>query len=591
MSLPLLDQAVTLFRAGRLAESEALLTQQLQRHAADFTALNLSGIIAARTRRIDRAADFFSRAIQVRPTEGGVHRNLAQAQITLGRLEHAVATLDGALRLQPGSGENHLLRGFVLLDLNRCADALASIDRAIAFGAGNRADALEARAAALRKLDRPQEALVACQRALSLSPHTARAQLLQGALLSDLGRPAEALLSFDQALQAQPQNAAAHSGRGSVLMDLRRPDEALESFERALEFQPGFVTALNNRAVALNELGRFDEAVQAFDKVQQVDATSDYCRTNLAQLRLLLGDFGTGWPLYESRPRVGLAAHVFAAPAWRGEPIQGKTLLLVAEQGAGDTLQFCRYVPVLEALGAGVLLWAPARLRRLVQSVSATLRFVADDAQPPACHYHCRLLSVPYLLRSSAHPSSHDIPAAVPYLAVDDDRIAHWRRHLGGDGFRIGVCWQGARTRMDLGRSYALREIAPLLQVPGVRLISLQKGDGSEQLETLPPDLRVEQLPDAFDQGSDAFLDTAAVMQSLDLVVTSDTSIAHLAGALGRPTWIALQKVPEWRWQLEREDTPWYPTCRLFRQQGRGEWRDVFGRMREELVRLRFTTA
>ncbi len=583
MSLPLLDQAVALFRAGRLAESEALLTQQLQRHSADFTALNLSGIIAARTRRIDRAADFFGRAIQVRPAEVGVHRNLAQAQITLGRLEDAAATLDGALRLQPSSGENHLTRGFVLLDLNRCAEALASIDRAIALGAGSRADALEARAAALRKLNRPQEALVACQRALSLDPHSARAQLLQGALLSDLGRPAEALLSFDRALQSQPENAAAHSGRGSVLMDLCRPDEALESFERAVQCQPGFVTALNNRAVALNQLGRFEEAKQAFAQVLKIDPASDYCRTNLAQLHLLLGDFDAGWPLYESRPRVGLAARVPSAPAWAGEPVRGKTLLLVAEQGAGDTLQFCRYVPVLEAMGAEVLLWAPARLERLVRSVSPTLRLIADVASPPICDYQCRLLSVPYLLR--------DVPAVVPYLAVDGDRVAHWRRHLGDDGIRIGVCWQGARTRMDLGRSYPLREIAPLLQVPGVRLISLQKGDGSEQLEALPPDLSVERLPDSFDQGADAFLDTAAVMQSLDLVVTSDTSIAHLAGALGRPAWIALQKVPEWRWQLERDDTPWYPTCQLFRQQRRGEWSDVFEHMREELARLRFTTA
>lgn len=227
-------------------------------------------------------------------------------------------------------------------------------------------------------------------------------------------------------------------------------------------------------------------------------------------------------------------------------------------------------------------LWAPARLLSLVQSVSATLQCVPEHHSPPPCDYHCRLMSMPLALRSIA-PA---IPAEIPYLRVSGERIVHWREKLGdGEALKIGICWQGAVSRMDLGRSFPLAELMPLARLSGVRLISLQKGAGSEQIQGLPPEMKVESPPLPFDEGADAFLDAAAVMDCLDLVVTSDTAIAHLAGALGRPVWLALQKVPDWRWQLQRGDCPWYPSMRLFRQSEHGRWDTVFQRMSEELRR------
>jgi tetratricopeptide (TPR) repeat protein len=428
-------------------------------------------------------------------------------------------------------------------------------------------------ATALRALKRPEEALASARRALALRPATAQAYLIQAAALADLQQFEAALESFNQAVALQPEDASAHNGRGSVLLDLMQPEQALLACERALALRPGFANALNNRGAALIQLAQFERALECFEGAIALDPEASDYRLNAAHAHLQLGRFESGWPLYASRPNHG---PVHQQPEWQGhEQLTGKTLLLQSEQGLGDAIQFSRYVRGLEALGARVVLSIPARLRRLLQTHSATLRCVCDSDPAPGFDYHCRLLSVPLALGTT--PAS--IPAAVPYLTAEPDRCALWRRAVGEEGFKIGVCWQGAVTRMDLGRSFPLAQLAPIARLPGVRLISLQKGAGTEQLRHLPGDMRIESLAEPFDDGSDAFVDTAAIMMGLDLIITSDTAIAHLAGALARPTWVALQQVPDWRWLLERSDTPWYPHTRLFRQTQRGNWVELFERM------------
>jgi hypothetical protein len=261
------------------------------------------------------------------------------------------------------------------------------------------------------------------------------------------------------------------------------------------------------------------------------------------------------------------------------EGVAGSRGLVYAEQGLGDTLQFCRYATLLRARGAQVVLAVQDGLRRLLQSLGAGVEVVGFGDIRGEFDWQCPLLSLPRIFATTEDA----IPSSVPYLEADLAAVSAWRQRLGDHGKLIGIRWQGSTGRADAGRSFSLQHFESLARIPGVRLINLQKGPGSEQLHELSTNW-VEDLGADFEPGGpDAFLDVAAVMQSLDFVITSDTSIAHLAGALGRPTWVVLKQVPDWRWMLNRDDSPWYPTMKLFRQRRQGDWEEVFIRMQREI--------
>jgi hypothetical protein len=274
----------------------------------------------------------------------------------------------------------------------------------------------------------------------------------------------------------------------------------------------------------------------------------------------------------------------YPQPAWTGkESLDGKILFIYPEQGLGDTIQFCRYAELAEARGAKVILSVQDPLVRLMRQLGPTIGIVGQDAAPPDFDYHVALMSLPWAFRTDWNT----FPARIPYLRAEPERVGKWRRIIGNGGFKVGICWQGNRRgQVDAGRSFPVRQFECLAGLPGVRLISLQKNDGAGQLLDLPAGMTVETLGDDFDSGGDAFVDTAAAMENLDLVITSDTAIAHLAGALGRPTWIALKHVGDWRWFLDRSDSPWYPTVRLFRQSQRGDWAGVFSEIERQLAAL-----
>jgi hypothetical protein len=271
----------------------------------------------------------------------------------------------------------------------------------------------------------------------------------------------------------------------------------------------------------------------------------------------------------------------FQQPRWGGEPLHDKALLLYPEQGLGDTLQFIRFADSIRQLGGTILVLVQKKLVRLLRHSFPDMR-IFGRIETEQFDYQLPLLSLPHRLGTNAST----IPGSVPYLVAEPDRVRHWAARLPEGKLRIGIAWQGnPKGPDDQNRSIPLLAFEPLSKIAGISLISLQKGEGIEQLRTLPEGFRVSELGPEFDAGEDAFLDTAAVMMSLDLIVTSDTSIAHVAGALARPTWVALQTFPDWRWQLTRDDSPWYPTMRLFRQRTRGDWRPVFETMAEELRR------
>ncbi|HEX4157586.1 MAG TPA: tetratricopeptide repeat protein [Rhizomicrobium sp.] len=533
-------------------------------------------------KRTREALESYDQALGFRPDLAEAHHNRANALRDLGRCEEAVHGYDRAILLHPGLAEAYYNRGNALQALGLLNQAVESYDGAIERDPAHAA-AHNNRASALRKLGRPDAALRSCSRAVALRPGVAELHCNLGNVLQDLKRHAAAVECYDRAIAIEPRYAEAHSNRGNALRVLGRPDEALRSCEIAIILNPLLAEAHNNRGFALQQLKRLDKAVQSYDEAIRLRPGFADAHWNKAICALLAGDFETGWPLYEWRKRKTepLGAADYPQPAWLGnERLDGRTLLVHAEQGLGDTIQFCRYAALAAERGAKVVLAVQRGLVRLLQGIGPAIEVVDLESGFRDFDYHAALLSLPLLFGTD----ETNIPARVPYLFAEPDRIRQWREKLGENGFKIGICWQGnPRGEIDIGRSFPVRHFEALAKVPAVRLISLQKYDGDRQLGELPAGVRVENLGDAFDAGPDPFLDTAAVMESLDLIITSDTAVAHLAGALGRPAWVALQYVPDWRWLLGRSDSPWYPTIRLFRQSQRGDWAGVFKEMAQAL--------
>lgn len=483
----------------------------------------------------------------------------------------------------PETADVHNDRGVALERLGRFAEALASYERAVELDPGDAVPCFN-RGNALLALGRVDEALEHYDKAILLAPNHVNAHINRGSALLRLHRYDEALAAYTRAAAVKPDCADAFYNQGVALMDLGRQDEAIDRFDQAIALQPRHADAFTNRGNAFKTLGRLEEALASYTQAIALVDDNILARFNKAEVAMSLGDFAEGWPLYESRwaiDDVGLLQRTFSQPLWQGnEPIAGRVVLLHAEQGLGDTLQYCRYAPLLVARGAKVVLEVPRPLVRLLGDLAEGVTIVARGDPLPTFDLHCPLMSVPGRVGTTIQT----IPAHVPYLAAEPARVACWRARLPAEGLRIGINWQGnPGGSIDRGRSAPLAEFAPLGRIPGVRLISLQTHHGLDQLAHLLPGMTVETLGDDFDSGPDAFLDAAAVIMSLDLVISTDTAIVHLAGALGRPVWVALKAVPHWTWMIDREDSPWYPSARLFRQASDGDWRGVFERMAREL--------
>jgi hypothetical protein len=446
------------------------------------------------------------------------------------------------------------------------------------------ADAWVATGLALLAARRLPEARTAFERAIEIQPDCVSAHVNYSGILRQLGRPGEALEASDRAIALQPDFAPAHCNRGLALNDLDRPLEAIQSYDRALALDPGFAAAHGNRGKALQALDRTEEALAAYQRVTSLQPDAAQAHLNAGHAHLLLGEFERGWGLYEWRKRLPspLGNRYSGKRPWLGAPgIAGRSLLLHWEQGLGDTIQFSRYAKLAKARGARVILMVQRNLARLMGTLDPDIEVCTAAPPPNDVDYHCPLMSLPLAFGTRLD----GIPATIPYLFAEPVRVARWRGRIRGSEFKIGINWQGnPQSPADRGRSFPLEWFRDIAQLPQVRLISLQVGPGAEQLRTPPPGMSVESLGDDFDAGPDAFLDSAAAMQSLDLIITSDTALAHLAGALGCPTWLVLQHAADWRWLRERADCPWYPGMRLFRQTRRGHWQEPFAAIHQELL-------
>jgi protein O-GlcNAc transferase len=421
-----------------------------------------------------------------------------------------------------------------------------------------------------------EQAIASFRLAVRLGPANAEAHNNLGAALKQQDKLDEAVACYQEALRVKPDFSEAQSNLGNALRLLGKPEAAADSFRHALRLRPDYAEAQNNLSNALKDQGQLDDALAGYERALAL--RPDYVEAHLdrAITWLLLGDLERGWTEFEWRWQYkDFPARPFVQPRWDGSALPGRTILLHAEQGLGDTIQFIRYAALVKERGGRVIVECQRPLLRLLAGCRGIDELIGQGAALPQFDVHAPLLSLPHLFRTTLAT----VPAEIPYLSADPGLVEVWRRELVPlDGYKVGICWQGnPRHAWDRMRSIPLSQFAALARVDGVRLFSLQKGPGSEQLGAAA--FAVTDLGCRLDENSGPFMDTAAVMKNLDLVISSDTAVAHLAGALAVPVWIVLPFLPDWRWLLAREDSPWYPTMWLFRQRSRGNWNEVFERI------------
>ncbi|WP_181706392.1 tetratricopeptide repeat protein [Chthonobacter rhizosphaerae] len=591
---PGLDDAIAAHAAGRHGEAIGLYRARLAHDPDDARALNLLAIAqfesADRSREAATAAlPLAWRSVAVAPTDANGFANLGVLLKNAGDLAEAERALVTALAFDPAHGG--ALQNLVTLLGQRGATVDAvGLTRAAARARPNDPTVRRAEAQALKAAGRLAEAIEAFRAAAALAPEDARLKVLLANALDEAGDAAGAVRSWEEALVADPANVDALTNLG--VSERRRGDKALAVwfYRQALEHAPANADTLTNLGTALFDLDRVADARAAFTAAMAARRGHADAAMALGMTHLIEGDFDAGFKAYEERrrsPRLGLDG---GPPAFHGRDVRGRTLLLLCEQGFGDAIQFVRYAGELKARGAArVVVGCRPRLAALLAGATGVDAVAVEGGPVPPVDGAIPVMSLPHLLGTRLDT----IPAAVPYLTPDPDRVRRFAERLAEtDGLRIGLVWQGnPDPAVDAGRSVPLKAFAPLAAIEGVRLIALQQGPGVEQIEALGGAFRVETLGPDVDAGPDAFLDTAAVMMNLDVVVSTDTAVLHLAGALGRPAFAVLKHHAEWRWLKGRADSPWYPTLRLFRQ-GEAEvgtaepWAGVVGRLAAEVAAL-----
>jgi tetratricopeptide (TPR) repeat protein len=576
----LLAEALALHQAGRLADAEKIYNQILATEPDHFDCLHLLGVIFYQRGHHEDAVRQIDSALRRDPNNAFALNNRGNALQELKRFEEALAGYDRAVALRPDYAEAHSNRGNTLHALKRFEEALASYGRALALHP-DYAHALSNRGNSLKELRRWEEALASYDRALTLRPDYAEAHSNRGNVLHELKRFEEALACYERALALRPDYADAHYNRGNALHELKRFADALASYERALTLRPDYAEAHSNRGNTLKELQRFEEALASYQRAVAVRPDYADAYFNEAICRMLMGDFKRGWERHEWRWETGYLENDrrnFAQKLWLGsDDIAGKTILLHAEQGFGDTIQFCRYASLLAERGVRVILEVQKPLHELLSNLPGVAQIVSRGDPLPDFDLHCPLLSLPLAFGTELAT----IPSQTPYLRASSQAATDWNRRLGPRNYpRIGLAWSGRPMhKNDRDRSIGLSALLPLLDFKAT-YVSLQRDVRAGDAAVLQGRSDLLHFGDELNN----FADTAALMSNLDLIISVDTGVAHLAGALAKPVWVLLPLVPDWRWLLDREDSPWYPTARLFRQDDTRRWDSVIARVHVTLA-------
>jgi tetratricopeptide (TPR) repeat protein len=643
----LCELALANHQAGLLDEAEGLYRQVLTREPNHADALNLLGVLAHQCGRHEEAIELIGRAIALNSNAAVYHNNLGLPLIAMQRFEEAEAAYRKAVALRPDYADAHYSLGWVLQEMGRAEEALAAYQHALAINpahvdahnncgnlfarqsrwaeaAGEYRRAVDLRpdyagawanlAYAQAELRERENAIDSLGRALALQPNPQWHYSL-GTLLMEQKRMGEALRALSQAIALRPDFAEAHLAMGNVLLEMGQIPEAEQSYRNALRIHPDFPEAqinlahqlvkggqleeaaalyqsalrrqpddaetCNNLANVLQDLGQVPAAIAMFRRALALRPGFAESRFGLGLALLVSGNFRQGWPLYEERWTVTGRSKTrgFVVPMWDGNDLNGRRIFLHTEQGLGDAIQFIRYVPLVCERGGRVFVGCFPQLRRLFEGQLGIERVVAEQEPLPEFDLHCPLLSLPRIFGTTLQT----IPASTSCLECRPEWAEKWKSRLP-EGMKVGLVWSGnPEHKKDRDRSIPLSALSPLAQLRNVTWISLQKGPAAAQPR--PRDL---EMIDWTSELND-LADTAGLISHLDLVIAADTAVAHLAGAMGKPTWLLLPFAPDWRWLLEREDSPWYPTMRLFRQPRRGTWDDVVKKVVGELALLSFS--
>jgi tetratricopeptide (TPR) repeat protein len=541
-----LQQAVALHQQGRLDEADKLYSRVLKADRNQFDALHLSGMLNHQRGKAGEAFRLVSAALKVNPRSPDALANLGMVLVALKRAEEGLASVDKALAIAPGHVEALNTRGNVLLELKRPAEAVAAFDKVVAA-----------------------------------APRHLMALINRGNARAEAGEPDKAIADYDAALALAPGHPLALYNRGNALRALGRNAEAIASYDRALSVMPQHSGALRNRGLALAALNRHQEAVASFAQAIVLKPDDADAHFDTAMSLLTLGDYPRGFAEYEWRwKRAGMNAKPrFRQPLWLGEtPLGSKTILLHAEQGLGDTIQFVRYATLLARGGARVLLEVQPELKDLLSQIEGAAGVFTRGETLPNFDVQCPLMSLPLALKTTPQT----IPAEGPYLRADAARLVTWKPELDTLAApRVAIAWSGRATHInDRNRSLTLAALEPLLALSNVRFVSIQRDPRPADAERLAADPRILHLGDRLED----FSDTAAVLALTDLLIAVDTSVLHLAGALGRPAWGMIPFQPDWRWGLAGNATSWYPGMELFRQPEPGDWTNVINQMTEKLA-------
>lgn len=542
-----IDQAIQLalehHNAGRLQQAEQIYRQVLQQVPNHPDALHLLGVLAQQTGHPGPAAELISQAIAVQPGNAFYHSNVAEALRQLGRLEEAEKNARRAIELSPTLAPAHVNLASTLSDMGRYAEAESEY-----------------------------------RRALELEPDMPAALTGLGNVSFKRGDVRGAIELGRRAIAIDPNHPTAHNNLAAAMEKDEQLDEAERYYHRAMQLAPNHPEFTSNYGSLIYSKGNLPEAMRIWEQAVQSQRDHAGAIWNLSLGHLALGNLERGWELHEWRFKIAGGREYwrdYPVPRWDGFDLAGKRILLFPEQGFGDVIMFARYIPILAKMGARVLVHLPSNLVKLFKNMPGVEEVIDfDDPLPPFDTYQA-LLSVPWILKTTLQT----IPTEVPYLFPDKEKVEQFRSRLSDvpGKLKVGLVWAGRPEHPnDRNRSVDPSLLAQLAQVEGVTLISLQKGRSTSDLPGL-----VDWTAELND-----FADTAALIQSLDLVIAVDTSVAHLAGALGKPVWVLLPFMPDWRWMHDREDSPWYPTMRLFRQNKLKDWQSVIARVREELISL-----
>ena len=540
-------------------------------HSNQINTLASKASKAIQIGNLAEAKDCYIKLSRLLPDHPEIYGTLGGLSIQLGKFNDAIQFLNNSLRILPNQPIVLFNQAIAYKQLNFFEKALICYDRAIQL----KPDYFEAyfnQANLLKDLKFFDQAIICYQRAAQFQPNFIGIYLNWGSVLLELKRYDEALTSFDRAMQLKSDDHEPYNSKGNTLHELKRYDEALISYDRAIKLKPDYHEPHNGKGNTLLGLKRYDEALISYDRAIKLkpDYADGYWNKSL--LKLLTGQYEEGWKLYEWRRQAKTTKNnykLYNQPLWLGkESLQNKILLVEAEQGLGDIIQFCRYIPMLENIGAKVILEIPRTLTSIIKTMPSNLLILEKRQSLPHFDYHIPIMSLPHAFNTN----TQNIPASIPYLFSDKVKREYWNKKLSKKTKpRVGLVWSGSTAhRNDKSRSLPLKDLEPVLELP-FEFHSLQKEVRENDQKTLFEFNQVHQHQDELND----FSDTAALIEEMDLIISVDTSVAHLAGALGKDVWILLSYHPDYRWMLVRNDSPWYPTCTLFRQSKIDDWTEL----------------